>query len=134
MYGMYPVYVRKSLDMGFDGFGSVGKFGFGVYEVYLGKKVVGIENVVYVRTNLLGKLFQYPYHFTAFLSFEFSYSVVGLHDLSRFDEYGFPSGRLIMYDTAYFPFQCRCHGYHETSVAKCRCNVFLNKAFALCRS
>ena len=71
--------------------------------------------------------------FSAFVTFKFSYAIVGFPLLSAgLDEYGFlTTGRLVVYNTAYFPFQCRCNGNDQTAVTHGGCYVFVHNALGL---
>lgn len=83
------------------------------------------------RAQLVGEVRQDADNFSAFVTFKFSYAIVGFHYFGRLDEYGFTTGRLVVYNTAYFPFQCRCNGNDQTAVTHGGRYVFVHNALGL---
>ena len=54
------------------------------------------------RAQLVGEVRQDADNFSAFVTFKFSYAIVGFHYFGRLDEYGFTTGRLVVYNTVVF--------------------------------
>ena len=95
-------------------------------------KIVRIENLTYVRTYLLSKVRENSNHLSTLLILKFTNLIISLYNLSRLNIYRSTRSTLIVYNTRNLTFQARCNRNNQSTITQRRCDIFLNKSFALC--
>ena len=95
-------------------------------------KIVRIENFTYVRPYLLSKVRENSNHLSTLLILKFTNLIISLYNLSRLNIYRSTRSTLIVYNTRNLTFQARCNRNNQSTITQRRCDIFLNKSFALC--
>ena len=95
-------------------------------------KIVRIENLPYVRTYLLSKVRENSNHLSTLLILKFTNLIISLYNLSRLNIYRSARSTLIVYNTRNLTFQARCNRNNQSTITQRRCDILLNKSFALC--
>ena len=127
----YPVDNRTGIDIRLNGIGETCKFCTSTNEVYLRQKLIGVYNVIDMRTHKLRELRKYYDYLATLVGLQLTYTVVGFNHFRRFDEYRLARRRLVVYNTLYTAFHGRSHGHNQSAVAQRRRNVLLHQTLAL---
>ena len=90
------------------------------------KELEASQQLLQVRTKLLGELSQDTNDLSFLVGFQLANAVICLHHLSRFYEDRFARGTFIVNNALDAPFQCWSNRNNETSVAHSRCDIFLD--------
>ena len=116
-----------------EGLHLFGHSGLGLYEVYLCQKLVRVEHLLNVGTQLVAEYRQDADDLTALGSFQLAHLVVGLHHLGRFYEYRLARCTLVVHNTVDLALQAWCHGNHQSAVAQGGGDILGHQSFPLCR-
>ena len=125
--GVNPVQMGLGLHFGLESLRQLGQFRLGVDQVYLCQELVGVENIVHMGPELVGKHGEYAYDLASLGSLQLAHLVVGLYYLCRLNKHGLSRGRLIVHNTAYLSLHARRYGNHQSTVANGGCHILVHQ-------
>ena len=104
MNGLNPVDMGLGTHCRLYGFEMLGHNGLGADEINLCQELIREEDILHMRSYLLGKLREDADNLPSFLTLQLTDSVVRLHHLCGFNEDRLTRSRLVMDDTFDLPF------------------------------
>ena len=99
MFCPVPQHGRGVFKQGYDGVYPDGKKCFCPREVHECHEIIGGDQVIYIRTQVIGKLPEDTGDFPLLFQLQFPDFIVCLDDFRGFDVRGFPGGGFVVHDS-----------------------------------
>ena len=128
---MDPVNIRLVFGNRLESGHLLSQFCLGTDQVYLCQELIGVENLLNMRTYLIGEDRQDTDNLTPFCCFQFTDLIICLYHFGWLDEYCLSCCTLVMDDTFDTPFQSWCHRNDQSAVTHGRSDILIHQPITL---